>query len=344
MLAVIFQQCLVVVEIRFQTQILPLKIMRSSVVDLAITQLVRIRQSSQARTIRYLASHSGVVSGHDNSILSGVNSFIGGGAQNTIAATVGTISGGSMNSVSGAYGTVGGGQADTASGVKSTVSGGYSNEASGAKSTVSGGEFNTASGSHSNVPGGFGNVASGGKSYAAGGEANATHDGSLVWSSSSTGAATSSYNPYTVTFRCENGARFYTHASSNIGVELPSGGGAWSALCDANQKNFHGGINTSEILDKVSKLSLHRWSYKAQDDSIQHIGPTAQDFHATFGLGDNNTTISTLDPDGVALAAIQELAKQNEQKDTKIADLEARVKQLEAAILQFGNLINSDKQ
>jgi hypothetical protein len=36
----------------------------------------------------------------------------------------------------------------------------------------------------------------------------------------------------------------------------------------------------------------------------------AQDFYAAFGLGDNNTTISTLDPDGVALAAIQELAKQ----------------------------------
>ena len=74
------------------------------------------------------------------------------------------------------------------------------------------------------------------------------------------------------------------------------------------------------------------------------VGPMAQDFWNAFHLGEDSLAISTIDPDGVALAAIQELAKQNESKDKKIADLETRVKQLEAAIMPFGNLNNSDKQ
>ena len=35
-----------------------------------------------------------------------------------------------------------------------------------------------------------------------------------------------------------------------------------------------------------------------------HIGPMAQDFHAAFNVGDNDVTISAVDPAGVALAAI----------------------------------------
>ena len=77
---------------------------------------------------------------------------------------------------------------------------------------------------------------------------------------------------------------------------------------------------------------MHRWSYKSQDESIQHIGPTAQDFYTAFGLGDNNTTISTLDPDGVALAAIQELTKRLETLERENAELKALVR----SQLQFG--------
>ena len=50
---------------------------------------------------------------------------------------------------------------------------------------------------------------------------------------------------------------------------------------------------------------------------MRHLGPTAQDFRAAFGLGHNDTTISSVDAPGVALAAIQGLN----------AKLEARVAQ-----------------
>ena len=49
------------------------------------------------------------------------------------------------------------------------------------------------------------------------------------------------------------------------------------------------------------------WNLKGQGASIRHMGPMAQDFRAAFGLGETELGISTIDADGVALAAIQGL-------------------------------------
>ena len=83
------------------------------------------------------------------------------------------------------------------------------------------------------------------------------------------------------------------------------------------------------LLEKVVRTPIKQWSYSSPDPSIEHIGPMAQDFWNAFHLGDDSLSISTIDPSGIALAAIQELAKRNEE-------LEARVKYLESAVLQLG--------
>ncbi|PFK27798.1 hypothetical protein COI98_01360 [Bacillus cereus] len=64
---------------------------------------------------------------------------------------------------------------------------------------------------------------------------------------------------------------------------------------------------------------------------MAHIGPTAQDFHATFGLNGEDGTRST-DLHVVALAAIQglnekveKLKYENAQFHTNLAYLEARL-------------------
>jgi len=36
----------------------------------------------------------------------------------------------------------------------------------------------------------------------------------------------------------------------------------------------------SALLAKIASLALTTWNYKAQAESIRHLGPTAQDFHA----------------------------------------------------------------
>ncbi len=50
----------------------------------------------------------------------------------------------------------------------------------------------------------------------------------------------------------------------------------------------------------------------------------AQDFKAAFNLGIDNKTISTIDPAGVALAAIQELIKENTELRKRIEALEKK--------------------
>jgi hypothetical protein len=60
-----------------------------------------------------------------------------------------------------------------------------------------------------------------------------------------------------------------------------------------------------------------------------HTGPMAQDFKAAFCPGTDDTSITTLEADGVALAAIQGLNQKLEQKETEIAALKARLERLE---------------
>ena len=49
------------------------------------------------------------------------------------------------------------------------------------------------------------------------------------------------------------------------------------------------------------------------------MGPMAQDFYAAFGLGEDDTHISTVDADGVALAAIQGLYAENQALKAEVA-------------------------
>jgi hypothetical protein len=61
------------------------------------------------------------------------------------------------------------------------------------------------------------------------------------------------------------------------------------------------------------------WNYESQDASIRHIGPMAQDFKAVFGVGENERYITTVDADGVALAAIQGLNQKIERFEERLA-------------------------
>jgi hypothetical protein len=63
------------------------------------------------------------------------------------------------------------------------------------------------------------------------------------------------------------------------------------------------------------------WHYK-HDLKRRYIGPMAQDFHAAFGLGgDDDKTITTLDTDGVTLAAIKGLVEELKVRDEAIEKL-----------------------
>jgi hypothetical protein len=73
------------------------------------------------------------------------------------------------------------------------------------------------------------------------------------------------------------------------------------------------------------------WSYKTES-GVRHLGPMAQDFYAAFGVGEDDRHITSIDEDGVALAAIKALETKLERKDAQIEALDARVRRLEATI------------
>jgi hypothetical protein len=51
----------------------------------------------------------------------------------------------------------------------------------------------------------------------------------------------------------------------------------------------------------------------------------SQDFYAAFGLGDDDTVITTGDLDGVALASIQGLYQIVQEQDAQIAGLQEQI-------------------
>lgn len=76
-------------------------------------------------------------------------------------------------------------------------------------------------------------------------------------------------------------------------------------------------VDGAEVLEKLSAMPIQTWNYKSQDKSIRHIGPMAQDF-TKFGVGEDDKHITTIDADGIALIAIQELSRQNQELKKEI--------------------------
>ncbi|MFO1306010.1 MAG: tail fiber domain-containing protein [Burkholderiales bacterium] len=105
---------------------------------------------------------------------------------------------------------------------------------------------------------------------------------------------------------------------------------AFTATSDREAKTGMAAADTSEVLDKVLSLPISTWAYKTEEAAgYRHIGPTAQDFHARFGVGYDDKSITTVDADGVALAAIQGL---NDKLEAKVADQAREIAALKRAV------------
>jgi len=273
---------------------------------------------------------------------------IGGGEGNLITATHATISGGYENKATGEYSVVGGGFRNSSRGAYATVSGGWHNWATGGQggaATIGGGWSNEAEGSYATVPGGRENSAKGLGSFAAGQRAQADHEGAFVWSGAGPFETTSSWGDYTFTVDAHGGARFYSTAGISMGVQLSAGSGSWAAVSSRDTKENLKAVDAQELLDRLSGIEVSSWNYKAQDPSIRHVGPMADDFNALVqGLGgEGEDYINALDADGVALAAIQGLYHLVQEQDAHISvqqqridDLEARLATLEQAAAATG--------
>lgn len=209
-----------------------------------------------------------------------------------------------------------------------TISGGHANIVSRSYATVGGGG-NTASGHTSIVPGGFDCEARGTLSFAAGRRAKANHDGAFVWADNSTDATFESSGINEFAIRSSGGARFITSANLTSGVSLAPGGTSWSVVSDRNRKKDIEPLDPEEVLDRLVEVPISSWRYQwEKEDSTPHIGPMAQDFKGAFFPDRDDKVITTLEADGVALAAIQGLNEKLNTKEQRIRELEDTVRDL----------------
>lgn len=108
-------------------------------------------------------------------------------------------------------------------------------------------------------------------------------------------------------------------------------GGVWTNMSDRNHKRDFKPVDGRAILKRLAAVPIQTWSYKQEDATIRHMGPMAQEFHQAFALGDDDKHISTVDSEGVALAAIQALYRMVREKDGQIQKLKKQLDALQRA-------------
>ena len=114
---------------------------------------------------------------------------------------------------------------------------------------------------------------------------------------------------------------------------------------DRDKKENFEDVDCDAVLKQISELEITTWNYKSDDEEIRHMGPVAQDFRASFQLGDSDKTIATTDKVGVSLAAIKALNSklqtevklkdgQIEGLENELDEIKSRMNKLEAMLEQ----------
>ncbi len=82
-------------------------------------------------------------------------------------------------------------------------------------------------------------------------------------------------------------------------------------------------MDERQILERVSTLPLSTWRYTSDPSAVRHLGPMAQDFRESFGLGDTDKGYHSIDAHGVSLASIKALYQMVQEQDARLRRLEA---------------------
>lgn len=123
------------------------------------------------------------------------------------------------------------------------------------------------------------------------------------------------------------------------GSPVPPGEEFCASVCPISDRQEKTGIepvNPSDVLARLASLPISTWSYVQDPNHVRHMGPMAQDFRVSFGLGAGDRCIPTVDASGVALASIQALNERveavrqaNQKLKAENTKLRARLDRLE---------------
>lgn len=129
----------------------------------------------------------------------------------------------------------------------------------------------------------------------------------------------------------------YVAANGRVGIGTPTPGsslavaGSLAQQIDPAALQAVQAVDPAQLLASLTKLPLNSWAYNA-DPSLRHLGPTAQDFNAAFGLGAKDGYVSPVDLSGVALAAGKALAVSDQAQTKALQGHETRLQATEATV------------
>jgi hypothetical protein len=262
--------------------------------------------STNSSAFGYCNTVSGLcssASGYHNAASGGYSSAYG--ANNTVSCSFASAFG-FCNIASGLQSSAVGNQ-NTASGLQSSAVGNQNTASS--RSSSASGYHNTASNYDSSAFG-YLNTASGNSSSALG-----YNNTACSCYSSAFGLCLNNSVACSAQFGGIYGGTNAYMAIGTTGVNfcvsgtISQNGGAPSFASDRNLKENFTDVDKQSILDKINALPMQQWDYIAQGPTIKHIAPIAQDFYAAFGLNNSTTSISAIDPAGIALVGIQALSE-----------------------------------
>jgi hypothetical protein len=101
---------------------------------------------------------------------------------------------------------------------------------------------------------------------------------------------------------------------------------------DVRTKTTFRDVDPDRLLARLAAMPVHTWQYRTDRPSVRHMGPTAQDFHDAFALGDADTTIAMVDADGVALAGVKALERRTRAQAASLSALRAENQSLRAQV------------
>jgi hypothetical protein len=157
-------------------------------------------------------------------------------------------------------------------------------------------------------------------------------DSSTIWAFSATGAG-----DFTVNKIGSGGQEFSVNTRNNgdgkptMIVQGSVQGTNFVSSSSRELKTDFSLLDGKQVLARLSEIPVMSWRYKTEDETALHFGPVAEDFQAAFQLGDGRT-ITNIDADGVAFAAIQGLYTTVHERDAEIQELKARLAQIESHV------------
>jgi hypothetical protein len=125
----------------------------------------------------------------------------------------------------------------------------------------------------------------------------------------------------------------------NTGCDLPAGSGTLSCSSSRTIKENFAGVDGEDVLAAIRRTPVTTWNYILEGRQSRHMGPVAEDFHQSFGLGTTDRSIGLNDIDGVTFAGVKALETRTtglqRQADAAAAELRRQLSASTAEVAQL---------